>query len=119
MGVLQLVNKQNEEPFNVNDEKCILAIGQSLALALYNQQKQSKTKPTKFSYLINNGLLSQEELTQAITHTRTQGIDIEAILLGELKIKQMITENLWRSSIKLPMSASMTRLSCRNLFLPA
>jgi type II secretory ATPase GspE/PulE/Tfp pilus assembly ATPase PilB-like protein len=88
MGILQLVNKQNEEPFNVNDEKCILAIGQSLALALYNQQKQSKAKPTKFSYLINNGLLSQEELTTAITQARTQGIDIEAILLGELKIKR-------------------------------
>ena len=88
MGVLQLVNKQNEEPFNVNDEKCILAIGQSLSLALYNQQRQAKTKPTKFSYLINNGLLSQEELTKAITHARTSGIDIEAILLDEFKIKR-------------------------------
>jgi type II secretory ATPase GspE/PulE/Tfp pilus assembly ATPase PilB-like protein/GAF domain-containing protein len=88
MGILQLVNKQNGEPFNVNDEKCILAIGQSLALALYNQQKQSKSKPTKFSHLINNGLLSQQELTKAITQARTQGIDIEATLLKEFKIKR-------------------------------
>ena len=34
------------------------------------------------------GLLSQEELTKAITQARTQGIDIETILLGELKIKR-------------------------------
>ena len=88
MGVLQLVNKQNEEPFNVNDEKCILAIGQSLSLALNNQQKQAKTKPTKFSHMISNGLLSQEELTQAITQARTNGIDIEAMLLDEFKIKR-------------------------------
>jgi len=88
MGVLQLVNKQNEEPFNVNDEKCILAIGQSLSLALNNQQRQAKTKPTKFSYLINNGLLSQEELTKAITQARTNGIDIEATLLDEFKVKR-------------------------------
>ena len=88
MGVLQLVNKQNEEPFNVNDEKCILAIGQSLSLALYNQQKQAKTKPTKFSYLLNDGLLSQDELTQAITQARTTGLDIETIILDEFKIKR-------------------------------
>ena len=88
MGVLQLVNKLNEEPFNVNDEKCILAIGQSLALAIHNQQKQSKTKPTKFSYLINNGLLSQEELTKAIIQARTSGMDIETILLTEFKVKR-------------------------------
>ena len=88
VGVLQLVNKQNEEPFNVNDEKCILAIGQSLALAIHNQQKQAKTKPTKFSYLINNGLLSQEELTKAITEARVSGLDIETILLNETKIKR-------------------------------
>jgi len=87
-GVLQLVNKLNEEPFNVNDEKCILAIGQSLALAIHNQQKQSKTKPTKFSYLINNGLLSQEELTKAIIQARTSGMDIETILLTEFKVKR-------------------------------
>ena len=88
MGVLQLVNKQNEEPFNVNDEKCILAISQSLSLAIHNQQKQAKTKPTKFSYLINNGLLSQQELTKAITQARTKGIDIEATLLNEFKVKR-------------------------------
>jgi type II secretory ATPase GspE/PulE/Tfp pilus assembly ATPase PilB-like protein/GAF domain-containing protein len=88
MGVLQLVNKLNEEPFNVNDEKCILAIAESLALAIYNQHKQSRTKPTKFSYLINNGLLSQEELTKAITQARTSGMDIETILLTEFKIKR-------------------------------
>ena len=88
MGVLQLVNKENGEPFNINDEKCVLAIGQSLALALYNQQRQTKIKPTKFSYLINNGLLTQEELTKAITQARSQGIDIEAMLLNEFKIKR-------------------------------
>ena len=88
MGVLQLVNKENGEPFKINDEKCALAIGQSLALALYNQQRQTKIKPTKFSYLINNGLLTQGELTKAITQARSQGIDIEAMLLNEFKIKR-------------------------------
>ncbi|NIQ02427.1 MAG: GAF domain-containing protein, partial [Nitrospinaceae bacterium] len=88
MGVLQLINKTNEEPFNVNDEKCILAISQSLSLAIHNQQKRAKTKPTKFSYLINNDLLSQEELTKAITLARTSGQDIETILLEEFKVKR-------------------------------
>ena len=88
MGVLQLINKKNGEPFNVNDEKYVLAIGQSLSLAIYNQQRQSKIKPTKFSYLINNGLLSQGELTKAITQARINGIDIEATLLKQFKIKR-------------------------------
>ena len=88
MGVLQLVNKVNEDFFSAQDEHCIEAISDSLALAINNQQKMSRAKPTKFSHLINNGLLSQQELTKAISKARTSGMDIEAILLHDMKIKR-------------------------------
>jgi GAF domain-containing protein len=107
MGVLQLVNKQNQEPFNVNDEKCILAIGQSLSLALHNQQKQAKTKPTKFSYLINNGLLSQEK-----------GSISKRPFYMSSRLSELITANPWRNFTRSPMWVTQIRLSCRNPFLP-
>jgi len=88
MGVLQLVNKVNENFFSGQDENCIKAISDSLALAINNQQKLSRAKPTKFSHLINNGLLSQQELTKAISKARTTGLDIEDILLNNMKIKR-------------------------------
>jgi len=88
VGVLQLVNKINENFFSLQDETCIKAISDSLALAINNQQKLSRAKPTKFSHLINNGLLSQQEMTKAISKARTSGLDIEAILLHDMKIKR-------------------------------
>jgi len=88
MGVLQLVNKINEDFFSAQDESCIDSIAESLALAISNHQKLSRTKPTKFSHLINNGLLSQQEMTKAISKARTSGLDIETILLNDMKIKR-------------------------------
>nr|WP_272908638.1 ATPase, T2SS/T4P/T4SS family [Nitrospina gracilis] len=88
MGVLQLANKQNEIAFTPQDERSIKTIANSLALAIKNKQKQKMAKPTKFSYLINNGIITQNELTKAISKARTSGVDIETILLDEYKISR-------------------------------
>ncbi|MGP0564951.1 MULTISPECIES: ATPase, T2SS/T4P/T4SS family [unclassified Nitrospina] len=88
MGVLQLANKQNEIAFTPQDERSIKTIADSLALAIKNKQKQKMAKPTKFSYLINNGIITQDELTKAISKARTSGVDIETILLDEYKINR-------------------------------
>ncbi|CAI2718200.1 Type II secretory pathway, ATPase PulE/Tfp pilus assembly pathway, ATPase PilB [Nitrospina watsonii] len=88
MGVLQLANKQNEIAFTQQDERSIKTIADSLALAIKNKQKQKLAKPTKFSYLINNGIITQDELTKAISKARTSGVDIETILLDQYNIKR-------------------------------
>ncbi|QPJ63204.1 MAG: GspE/PulE family protein [Candidatus Nitronauta litoralis] len=88
MGVLQLINKHSGAPFTSNDEKNATSIAETIGLAFFNQTKFVQQKPTKFSYLINNGILSDTELNQAIGKARRNQIDIEQLLLGELKISR-------------------------------
>lgn len=88
MGVLQLINKHSGAPFTSSDEKNATSIADTIGLAFFNQTKFVQQKPTKFSYLINNGILSDTELNQAIGKARRNQIDIEQLLLGELKISR-------------------------------
>jgi type II secretory ATPase GspE/PulE/Tfp pilus assembly ATPase PilB-like protein/transcriptional regulator with GAF, ATPase, and Fis domain len=88
MGVIQLVNKKGSEKFNTSDQKNAQMISETLALAFFNQTKFVQQKPTKFSYLTNNGIITERELTEAIGKARRSQMDIEAILLHELKVSR-------------------------------
>ena len=87
MGVLQLINKKYGERFTKFDQKNILIIADHLALA-FNNQKASPKKKNKFGYLIENGIISQEELNHVILKARKNNLDIEDVLLGDLKLKR-------------------------------
>jgi len=86
MGIIQLVNKKGSEKFNATDQKNAQIISETLALAFFNQTKFVHQKPTKYSYLTNNGIITERELTEAIGKARRNQIDIETILLNELKV---------------------------------
>lgn len=88
MGVLQLINKTSGDKFTPEDEKHAMTISESISLALYNQGKYVHPKPTKFSYLINNGLITEDELTVGIAKARKNQLDIERILLSDLGLKR-------------------------------
>ncbi len=132
MGVLQLVNKNNESFFSEQDERSIEIISDSLGLAIYNQSKPNKSKPTKFSYLIDNSLLTQQELTKAISKARISGLDIETILLKDIKINRAdLGKSLemfyrvpyfgYKDSIVLPQSLFTglnTNFLAKNFWLP-
>ena len=86
MGIIQLVNKKGSGKFNASDQKNARMISETLALAFFNQSKFVHQKPTKFSYLTNNGIITERELTGAIGKARRNQMDIETILLDELKV---------------------------------
>ena len=86
MGIIQLVNKKGSGKFNTSDQKNAQIISETLALAFFNQTKFVHQKPTKYSYLTNNGIITDRELTEAIGKARRNQIDIETILLQELKV---------------------------------
>ncbi len=88
MGILQLSNKRIGDKFTSFDQKNALIIADHLALAFYNQKMLSRKKRNKFAYLLENGIITQDELNNAISNARNKGIDIEVILLGELKLKR-------------------------------
>ncbi|MEK9629508.1 MAG: ATPase, T2SS/T4P/T4SS family [Nitrospinota bacterium] len=102
MGVVQLVNKLNGERFTEQDEKAASIIAETLALAFQNQAKFIEPKPTKFSYLTQNGIITEEELTQATAKARKNQLDLEAILMKELKIQRKELGKSLESFYQLP-----------------
>ena len=88
MGVLQLINKLNADKFSAQDEKSASIISETLALAFNNQEKYIPSKPTKFGYLLQNGIITEEELTQATSKSRKSQIDVESILMLDFKLKR-------------------------------
>ena len=86
MGVLQLINKTKGGTFNDADEKNAKYIADTLALAFFNQSKFVQPKPTKFSYLLSNGIISDSELTSSISKARRSQVDIETILLKDIGV---------------------------------
>jgi len=88
MGVIQLVNKLDGESFTEQDEKSAAIISETLALAFHNQAKYVPSKPTKFSFLIQNGIITEEELTQATSKARKNQIDVETVLLLDFKLQR-------------------------------
>jgi GAF domain-containing protein len=88
MGVLQLVNKLNGEKFTEQDEKSATIISETLALAFHNHTKYIPSKPTKFSFLLQNGIITEEELTQATAKSRKNQLDIETVLMIDFKLQR-------------------------------
>lgn len=86
MGVMQLVNKKRGDRFTDCDERNAKVISQTLALAFFNQQKITRQKRTKFGFLVESGIISQDELNGAIGKARKNRIDIETVLLSDLKL---------------------------------
>lgn len=88
MGILQLNNKKRGESFTSFDQKNALVLADHLALAFYNHKIVSRKRLNKFAYLVDNGIVSQDELNGAISKARKEKIDIENILLKDLKLKR-------------------------------
>lgn len=90
MGVLQLVNKNNtKDGFSTLDGKNVLKISSALAQAFYNLNIFIEPKPTKFSYLIDNGYLTEDELTIIVDKSHKTGTDIEELLIKELYLRSI------------------------------
>ena len=102
MGVIQVMNKLTEACFTEQDEKSASIIAETLALAFHNQEKYVEPKPSKFSYLIQNGIITEEELTQSTAKARKGQMDLESVLMFDLKIQRNVLGKSLESFYQLP-----------------
>ncbi|MFZ1985336.1 MAG: ATPase, T2SS/T4P/T4SS family [Desulfatitalea sp.] len=99
MGALQLINRKAPGRFSEEDEKAVADLAKIIGIALYNQKRMAVRggRATKFDYLLENHLLTQKELTKAITDARQRKEPIDSMLLREYKIpKSELGESLAR-----------------------
>jgi len=88
LGVLKIVNKKNKMPFTESDEARASIMAENLAHALSKQEPTQKTKPTKFSYLIENNLITEKILDSSTAYAKSNNVDIETVLVDRVGLKR-------------------------------
>ena len=91
IGVLQLINKKGGDRFSLEDQNSAVEMAKVLGIAFFNQKKmaQQRTKRTKFDYLIDNNIITETELENAISMARARNVTIEAIFLRDMKVRKL------------------------------
>ncbi len=86
-GVVQLLNKRHGSRFTKDDEASVARIAKTLGIAFNNQaQLGAQRRGTKFDYLIAQGLVSQDEINQAIGQARQKNLDVETVLVEQFRV---------------------------------
>jgi type II secretory ATPase GspE/PulE/Tfp pilus assembly ATPase PilB-like protein len=87
LGVIQLINRKTGNSFINIDEQALKKVAHILGIALFNQKKIAQGKKSKkYDVLVENHLLSQHELDQAIADARDKKESIENILMSKYEI---------------------------------
>jgi type II secretory ATPase GspE/PulE/Tfp pilus assembly ATPase PilB-like protein len=87
LGVVQLLNKRQGTRFTKDDEANVARIAKTLGIAFNNQaQLGAQRRGTKFDYLISQGLVSQDEINQAIGQARQKNLDVETVLVEQFRV---------------------------------
>jgi hypothetical protein len=88
LGAIQLINRTDGSAFTTLDGESVTELAKILGIALYNQKRMAKSRPTKFDYLLENNILTQKEIDKAIADARQRKEPIENVLMNELKISK-------------------------------
>ena len=63
-------------------------IAKILGIAIQNQQRLTKKRPTKFDYLIRQNVLAEPELEKAIIKAREEKTDVDQLLMKEFGVSR-------------------------------
>jgi len=88
LGGIQLINRKDGTSFTNLDGESVMEMAKILGIALYNQKRMAKARPTKFGLLLENNILTQKELDKAIGDARQRKATVEEVLVKELKIQK-------------------------------
>ena len=87
LGVVQILNKKHGSRFTKDDELSVARIARTLGIAFHTQaQLGAQRRGTKFDYLIAQGLLSQDEIHQAIGIARQKNVDVETVVVEQFRV---------------------------------
>lgn len=88
LGAVQLINRVTGTSFIKQDEESATELAKILGIALYNQKRIARARANKFSFLIENHILTQKELDKAIVDSRQRRELVENALMSDLKISK-------------------------------
>jgi type II secretory ATPase GspE/PulE/Tfp pilus assembly ATPase PilB-like protein len=84
-GVVEVINKRGADRFTKEDERYLSEICKVLGLAFQNQSRMVR-RPTKFDLLLNEHIISEQDLNQAIARARERKADLAGILVNDFNV---------------------------------
>jgi type II secretory ATPase GspE/PulE/Tfp pilus assembly ATPase PilB-like protein len=87
VGVVQVINSKNGQPFSRIAEEGAVHLGETLAIALKQRSRPSAMLRGKYDALVTDAILSAEEMELATRSARRKNIDVEDVLLDEFQVK--------------------------------
>ena len=88
MGTMELINRKGSGGFGEAEEKAILDLSKIMGTALYNQKRIAArgSRTNKYDFLLENHLLTQKDLSQAIAAAAQRKEPVSAVLMKDFKI---------------------------------
>jgi type II secretory ATPase GspE/PulE/Tfp pilus assembly ATPase PilB-like protein len=83
-----VINSRRKGGFSTGDEAAIGEIADMFGIAFYNQKKLSGKRPRRFDFLLENHLITESQLEQAVTLSGNGGQAVENILMEKFRIKK-------------------------------
>jgi type II secretory ATPase GspE/PulE/Tfp pilus assembly ATPase PilB-like protein len=90
VGIIQILNKKRASTNRFSDDEVVFLkeISEVLGVAFYNQARYARRRKTRFDYLVNRGMLKEEELDSAWEEAREQKETVEAFLMKKYRISR-------------------------------
>ena len=88
MGTMELINRKGDGVFGEAEEKAVLELSKIMGTALYNQKRIAArgNRTNKYDFLLENHLLTQKELSQALAGASQRKEPVSAVLMKDFKI---------------------------------
>ncbi len=87
IGVIQIINTKNSQPFPQYMEEGVLHLCETLAIAFRQRQGPGMQVRGKYESLVTNAVISAEELELAQRSARRKNLDLETVLTDEFQVK--------------------------------
>lgn len=87
LGIVQVVNHKNNQPFSPTDMTGLMEIGCALVEILQPHPKVAQVAKSKYDHLIFGRIISAAQYKQAVLEARNKRRELEDILIDELKVK--------------------------------
>jgi type II secretory ATPase GspE/PulE/Tfp pilus assembly ATPase PilB-like protein len=101
LGVIQLLNKKSDTRFTSDEEESLKAIAEALGRFITEhrpalkkttkpepKQKYSQQIPKPYTQLITNGVISEDELTKALTKSDEEKKDLDRVLIDDFDLSR-------------------------------
>jgi type II secretory ATPase GspE/PulE/Tfp pilus assembly ATPase PilB-like protein len=87
IGVVQIINTRNGQPFPQVMEEGVVHLCETLAIAFRQRQGPLAQVRNKYDGLVANAVISAEELELAQRSARRKNLDVETVLIDEFQVK--------------------------------